>query len=180
VSYQSRLNERGDEVGVTAFAAFRACDMRSRSNSCERPNCSSNLTRISTFNLIFVSKLVKRCYLSFKRNSQKTKKLIFLAISNRWILHCWIPLFNAHLLSRKNFTSFFSFKRNSQKNKKPIFLDIFGSHANKWGLWPELSLCPNSASYTITHRNFVRIGDKIFFRKNLLSNLHIEKTFKRS
>jgi hypothetical protein len=64
VSYQSRLNERGDEVGVTAFAAFRACDMRSRRNSCERPNCSSNLTRISTFNLIFVSKLVKRCYLS--------------------------------------------------------------------------------------------------------------------
>jgi hypothetical protein len=62
----------------------------------------------------------------------------------QWIVHRWIPLFNALLLSRKNFTSFFSFKRNSQKTKKLIFLDIFGSHANKWGLWPELSLCPNS------------------------------------
>jgi hypothetical protein len=40
-----------------------------------------------------------------------------------------------------------------------------------------------NSSYTITHRNFVRIGDKIFFEKTmtpyLLSNLHPEKTFKR-
>jgi hypothetical protein len=39
-----------------------------------------------------------------------------------------------------------------------------------------------NSSYTITHRNFVRIGHKQFFRKNhepLLSNLHLEKTFKR-
>jgi hypothetical protein len=48
-----------------------------------------------------------------------------LNILLQWILHRWIPLFNALLLSRKNFTSLFSFKRNSQKqknSKKTIFL----------------------------------------------------------
>jgi hypothetical protein len=48
-----------------------------------------------------------------------------LNILLQWILHRWIPLFNALLLSRKNFTFLFSFKRNSQKpknSKKTIFL----------------------------------------------------------
>jgi hypothetical protein len=47
------------------------------------------------------------------------------------IIHRWIPLFNALILSRKNFTSLFSFQRNSQKTKNLIFLLIFGSYTNK-------------------------------------------------
>jgi hypothetical protein len=44
----------------------------------------------------------------------------------------------------KKFYLAFSLKRNSQKTKKLIFLPIFGSHTNKWGLCPKLSLCLTS------------------------------------
>jgi hypothetical protein len=40
----------------------------------------------------------------------------------QWILHRWIALVKALLLSRKKFTCIFPFERNSQKTKKSIFL----------------------------------------------------------
>jgi hypothetical protein len=36
-----------------------------------------------------------------------------------------------------------------------------------------------NSSHKITHRNFIRIGDKKTMNPYLLSNLHPEKTFKR-
>jgi hypothetical protein len=97
----------------------------------------------------------------------------------------YIPLdssFQCVLLSRKNFTSIFSFNRNSQKTKKLKFLTTFGSHTNKWGLRPVLSLCLTSTyPLQLTAISF-ESATKIFFEKTmtyLLSNLHPEKTFKR-
>jgi hypothetical protein len=54
----------------------------------------------------------------------------------------------------------FSVLEKFAKNHK---IHIFGRHSKKWVQWPELLLYLNS--YTITHRNFVRIVDKHFFRK---------------
>jgi hypothetical protein len=83
-------------------------------------------------------------------------------------MHRWIPLFNALLLSPKNFTSIFSFKRNSQKTKKLRFMTIFGSHTNKWGLRPELSLCLTSTypQQQLTAISF-ESATKIFFEKTM-------------
>jgi hypothetical protein len=61
----------------------------------------------------------------------------------------------------KKFDLAFFVEEKFTKNQKT---PIFGSHTDKWGLWPELSLCLDfNSSYTITHRNFVRIGHKNFF-----------------
>jgi hypothetical protein len=69
--------------------------------------------------------------------------------------------------SKKILPRIFHLREIHKKPKKLIFWHIFGSHTNKWGLWPELSPMPDfNSSHTITHRNFVRIGDKNFFRKN--------------
>jgi hypothetical protein len=114
-------------------------------------NMTMNSTPLdSSFQCASLSRKNFTSLFSFNRNSKKTKKIIFLAptptnrvfdrnfpyawiplilniapllnIIWQWILHRWILLFNALLLSRKNFTSLFSFKRNSQKTKKIIFL----------------------------------------------------------
>jgi hypothetical protein len=46
--------------------------------------------------------------------------------------------------SKKFYLSFFVYEKFTKNQKKLIFLPIFGSHTNKWGLWPELSLCLTS------------------------------------
>jgi hypothetical protein len=46
--------------------------------------------------------------------------------------------------SKKNLPRFFRLSEIHKKPKKLIFWHIFGSHTNKWGLWPELSLCLTS------------------------------------
>jgi hypothetical protein len=46
---------------------------------------------------------------------------------------------------KKFYLAFFSLSEIHKKTKKLIFSPIFGSHINKWGLWPELSLCLTSA-----------------------------------
>jgi hypothetical protein len=83
-------------------------------------------------------------------------------------LHRWITLFNALLLSRKNFTSIFSFKRNSQKTQKTqIFRYFWLPHQQMGSMTGTFSMPEFNSSYTITHRNFIQIGDKKKFRKNL-------------
>jgi hypothetical protein len=62
------------------------------------------------------------------------------------------------LLARKNFTSLFSFKRNSQK------ISYFWLPHQQLGFMTGNFPMPVfNTSYTITHRNFVRIRDKKFF-----------------
>jgi hypothetical protein len=76
------------------------------------------------------------------------------------------------------------FFRLREIRKKIRFLTIFGSHTNKWGLRPELSLCLTSTHpiQQLTAISF-ESATKNFFEKTmtpyLLSNLHPEKTFKR-
>jgi hypothetical protein len=78
----------------------------------------------------------------------------------------WIPLFNTLLLSRKKFTLLLSFKRNSQKTKKTHILAHFLLPHQQMGSMAGTFPMPDfNSSYTITHRNFVRIGDKNVFRK---------------
>jgi hypothetical protein len=75
--------------------------------------------------------------------------------------------FQALLSSRKNFTSIFSFKRNSQKNEKTqIFRFFWLPHQQMGYMTGTLSMPEFNSSHKITHRNFVRIGDKKNFRKN--------------
>jgi hypothetical protein len=64
----------------------------------------------------------------------------------------------------KNFTSLFSFKRNSQKSH--IFAYFWLPHQQMGSLAGTFPLPDFNSSYTITHRNFVQIGDKHFFRRN--------------
>jgi hypothetical protein len=69
-------------------------------------------------------------------------------------------------------------QKNSKKNH------IFGSHTNKSGLWPELSLCLNSThpKQQLTAISFESAAKKFFEKTtypHILSNLHPEKTFKR-
>jgi hypothetical protein len=67
----------------------------------------------------------------------------------------------------KKFTSLFSFKRNSQKTKKTHILAHFWLPHQQMGSMAGTFPMPDfNSSHTITHRNFVRIGDKNFFRKN--------------
>jgi hypothetical protein len=65
-------------------------------------------------------------------------KKVFKVAKSKRLLTANKPLKNIKFI--KIFTSLFAFKRKSQKTKKLIFLPIFGSHTNKWILWPELSL----------------------------------------
>jgi hypothetical protein len=75
--------------------------------------------------------------------------------------------FNALLLSRKKFTSLFSFKRNSQKTKKTHILAHFWlPHQQMESMAGTFPMPDFNSTHTITHRNFVRIGDKKIFRKN--------------
>jgi hypothetical protein len=80
--------------------------------------------------------------------------------------------------------SIFSFKRNSQKTKKTHIFDYFWRpHQQMEPMTGTFPMPEFNPSYTITHRNFVRIGDKNFFEKTvnpyLLWNLHPKKTLKR-
>jgi hypothetical protein len=85
----------------------------------------------------------------------------------RMLVTTKIPFFNALLLSRKNFTSVFSFKRNSQKTEKTQVFRYFWLPRQQMGSMTGAFPMPEfNSSHTITHPNFVRIGDKIFFRKN--------------
>jgi hypothetical protein len=69
--------------------------------------------------------------------------------------------------SRKNFTSLFSFTRNSQKTKKThIFAYFWRPHQQMGSMAGTFPMPDFNSSNTITHRNFVRIGHKNFFRKN--------------
>jgi hypothetical protein len=83
--------------------------------------------------------------------------------------------------SKKFYLDFF---RLREIHKKLRFLTIFGSHTNKWGLRPELSLCLTS-TYPLQQLTAISFesATKNFFEKTmtpyLLSNLHPEKTFKR-
>jgi hypothetical protein len=69
--------------------------------------------------------------------------------------------------SKKNSASLFSFKRNSQKTKKTHILAHFWLPHQQMGSMAGTFPMPDfNSSHTITHRNFVRIGDKKFSRKN--------------
>jgi hypothetical protein len=79
------------------------------------------------------------------------------------------------------------FLRLREIHKKPkthIFAYFWLPHQQMGSMAGTFPMPDFNSSYTITHRNFVRIGDKNFFRKYhepyLLSNLHPEKTFKRA
>jgi hypothetical protein len=75
--------------------------------------------------------------------------------------------FQALLSSRKNFTSIFSFKRNSQKTEKTqIFRYFWLPHQQMGYMTGTFSMPEFNSSHKIAHRNFIRIGDKNFFRKN--------------
>jgi hypothetical protein len=81
----------------------------------------------------------------------------------------------------KKFDLAFFVEEKFTKNQKT---PIFGSHTDKWGLWPELSLCLTSTHRTqeLTVISFESATKKIFEKTTnpyLLSNLHPEKTFKR-
>jgi hypothetical protein len=66
----------------------------------------------------------------------------------------------------KKFTSLFSFKRNSQKTKKTHILAHFWlPHQQMGSMAGTFPMPVFNSSHTITHRNFVRIGDKKFSRK---------------
>jgi hypothetical protein len=86
---------------------------------------------------------------------------------------------------KKILPRFFRLREIHKKNKKPQKTHIFGSHTNKWGLWPELSLRLNS-TYPIQQLTAIwfESATNNFFEKTmnpyLLSNLHPEKTFKQS
>jgi hypothetical protein len=70
------------------------------------------------------------------------------------------------LLSRKEFTSIFSFKRNSQKTEKTqIFRYFWLPHQQMGSMTGAFHMPEFNTSYAITHRNFVRIGDKNLFSK---------------
>jgi hypothetical protein len=67
----------------------------------------------------------------------------------------------------KKFYSIFSFKRNSQKTEKTqIFPYFWLPHQQLGSMTGTFPMPEFNSSYRITHRNFVRIGDKKFFRKN--------------
>jgi hypothetical protein len=66
--------------------------------------------------------------------------------------------------AQKNFTSIFSFKRNSQKTEKTqIFPYFWLPHQQMGSMTGTFPMPEFNSSYRITHRNFVRIGDKKFF-----------------
>jgi hypothetical protein len=81
----------------------------------------------------------------------------------RWVLHRWIALVKALLLSRKNLPGFFRFREIRKKPKNPYFWlpqQKMGSTAGTFTT-PELN-----SSYSITASNLVRVGDKKCLEKN--------------
>jgi hypothetical protein len=75
--------------------------------------------------------------------------------------------FQCASLGQKNFTSIFSFKRNSQKTEKTqIFRYFWLPHQQMGSMSGTFPMPEFNTSYAISHRNFVGIGDKKFFRKN--------------
>jgi hypothetical protein len=85
----------------------------------------------------------------------------------------------------KNLPRFFRLREIHKKPKKTHILAHFWLPHQQMGSMAGTFPMPDfNSSYTITHRNFVRIGDKNFLEKTmnpyLLSNLHPEKTFKRA
>jgi hypothetical protein len=89
-------------------------------------------------------------------------KKVFKVAKSKRLLTANKPLKNIKFI--KNFTSLFSFKRNSQKTH--IFANFWLPHQQMGSMAGTFPLPDFKSSYTITHRNFVRIGDKHFFRKN--------------
>jgi hypothetical protein len=79
------------------------------------------------------------------------------------MLHRWIALVKALLLSRKEFTWIIPFLEIRKKPKNPYFWlpqQKMGSMAGTFTI-PEFN-----SSYTISDSNLVRIGDKKFLEKN--------------
>jgi hypothetical protein len=67
----------------------------------------------------------------------------------------------------KKFYLDFFVKRNSQKTEKTqIFRFFWLPHQQMESMTGTFSMPEFNSSHKITHRNFVRIGDKKFFRKN--------------
>jgi hypothetical protein len=77
---------------------------------------------------------------------------------------------------KKFYLAFFVQEKFTKNQKTHIFAYFWLPHQQMGSTAGTFPMPDFNSSYTITHRNFVRIGHTKFFRKNHdLSNLHPEK-----